>query len=417
MLLLFVLCCVATAQQWPLGDAHYALLGCEGAPNALASLSLSNDLLGETLHLQIDMAPFQSCFLCAQYPARYCNASVAPDHLYLTLDVASNVQVALLDSEDRLLLRREYAVESSRGLGQFASNVSLPLIEIAGECGAQLRLLVSVMLTLDEPANKDLFALAYDASAPALQCDPAYEATDLECVGTQTLYPLMYTVQSCVQWRESDPPLPPDALTQWSPLYWYHTLVMQNDTRLPPPLCGERADTLLFETRLYQQQCYGVAQDARCEWWDALLTRYVALWLDASLAGVSGNALVNASLEQMRALLERGCTRRQSCLVVALPRIADYYTLAMPIDNASLCAQLHDYFEANYAVVEQDWLALFTAWYRTTFRVLVYPSKETTTALLLFVMAVFFTLLSAVFAIGIAGFKMRVKVKKTAMRV
>lgn len=399
-------------QQYQWADSRYPLRGCGGAPNRLGGLTLTNDLAAQYLSLRFDLdRPFTSCYLCEQYAT--CGA-VSPDSLYLALDAHANLQLLLMrDGQPQAL--HQYNVESDLGQRILVSNLTLPLADLglAAPCGARLQLLVGALLTLDEPVNKDLYALAYTpGTAAAVNCTPhaLYDAMGINCADTPLLYPIVYEVRQCVATR-NETPVPPVELRQWQPLYWYHTLLFDNATALPPPLCGEPIDVALFRTRLYQQWCYGVAVNRTCEWWDQLLVRYAVLWLNAARAA-DDTVMVRVALEQMRSLLERSCAQRHTCITAPLPVIADYYTALEAADNASLCRELRDYFEAHYHQPAEDFMSQFEAWYRSTFHALIYPDRAFTTKAVLFVMGVFFTLLFMVFGVGIGGFQMRVKVKK-----
>jgi hypothetical protein len=433
LLLLLAATIRSQQQQFQLADSRYPPDGCNGSANALGALTLANDVLGQFLQLRFELnSSFHSCYLCEQYRlAQYCaNSSAGADSIYLTLDAQTNLQVLLLDAHsDQPVALRAFDLASDLGRNEFASNLTLPLADLGlagrAHCGARLRLLVMALLTIDEPVSKDLVALAYTrGAAQAINCtDHAlYQAANIDCRATPLLYPVWYEVRDCAPLRD-ETPLPPAVLRQWPPLYWYHALVMDNSSALPLALCGERLDTLLFRTRLYQQQCYAAVPSdptAACEWWDRLLVRYLVLWLNGARANTSDNLLVHVSLEAMRAQLERTCTRRASCLVAELPDFGDYYTRAddaeveaiEAVDNATLCAELRDYFEAHYRATERDFLALFEAWYRSTFNALIYPDSAFTTKTVLFVLTVFCAVLLAVFGVGIAGFQMRVKVRK-----
>ena len=411
---------IAQQHQW--ADSRYPLASCNGTmPNRLGSLVLASDLDAHALQLRVDLTqPFYSCYLCEQYG--HC-ATIPADAIYLTLDAQTNMQVLLLDDADQPVALHHYEVESDRGQHRFVANLTLPLADLnrTAQCGARLRLLVAALLTIDEPVNKDLFALAYTPGAPAINCTPhaLYEAMNIDCAVTPLLYPLVYDTLPCITLSHAgDQPLPPAVLLRRTPLYWFHALVLDNTTALPLPLCGEALDALLFRTNLYQQQCYGVKADPSCEWWDQLLTRYLVLWLNAARDGAGNNTLVYGALESMRAQLERACGQRRSCLVVKLPVVGDYYTGPDgedDADNETLCRALRDYFEAHYREVEGDFLALFEAWYRSTFHALIYPDHAFTTKTVLFTMSIFFTLLFLVFGVGVAGFRMRIKVKKPTL--
>lgn len=415
---------VATQSQYQWADSRYPLAACNGTlPNRLGTLLMASDLDAHSLQLRVDLAQsFYSCYLCEQYGgSQYCGA-ISPDAIYLTLDAQTNLQILLLDDQDQPVALRQYDVESDLGLHRFIANLTLPVTDLnrTAQCGTRLRLLVAALFTIDEPVNKDLYALAYTPGASAINCTPhaLYEAMSIDCAATPLLYPIIYDTVPCVTLLSggaAEPALP-TILYERGALYWFYTLVFDNTTTLPPDLCGEPLDALLFRTQLYQQQCYGVRTAGACEWWNDLLTRYLVLWLNAERDRAGENTVMRATLEAMRAQLERTCNRRNSCLVVPLAPVRDLYTDGDDgEDNETLCLALRDYFEAHYREAESDFLALFGAWYRSTFHALIYPDRAFITKAMLFAMCVFFTLLFLVFGVGVAGFRMRIKVRKPTL--
>lgn len=347
--------------------------------NAFGGLTLSYDLMGRTLQLQLWMDPRQqSCRLCAISPD-YCNASepaLAPDTSY-------NLRIVSLRDSGAI-----YASQFSLQGLQWETDAVLPWqsdTDPTTLCGQRYKLHLSFLLHVQHPLERDMPAVAQFARGDWVNCSGA----ELSC-RLAPRYPIVdLHVDNCLRTIAT----PPKDYDSHSPLFW------RLNPRLwptnPLTLCGEPLDRLLQRLRPEDWLCdpLNALYVKPLPWYELAMELTVA-WLDGCLAhqetslvvDTSGNNTNNTRVttqsayacawlddETLRALdaLERTCPQRQLDVAMeetVLANLTVQLRDRRPAHHDAECAQLpasHDVMLPYYARHLGDW----QLW---TFQYLVY---------------------------------------------
>ena len=413
--------------------------------NILGYLSIKNDLLGRNLIITYNLSsPFYSCYLCSQY-AEYCaNASVPVEYIYLTTNILYNLQILTLDNNDEPLKVYTFNVESELGYKQFQSNITIPIDMLfqgntttttkKSHCHNTYSFLMIGLITIDAFATKEIVTLTHPPIIPGnnrtILCRPGPQYTQLgiDCNKVPIIYPITYTVDECLLLSEPNQTIVTQPINYYPPLYWYSEMVFDNTTPSGAfTICGERYDTLLFKSGLYQAVCYrSPSHGAKIQksWWITLFLQVMSLESNVGDQQQQQRShLTTMVIQEARDLLERHCgefnvaSRR---LLAINMKIANLYSggLTPYINQTELCLGLYEYFETHYNHTKNDnFFHLFNLWYIEMFKFIIYPDKTTETKIYLAIGLTTFIILFMICAIGILQFTLKVKVKKTNQNV
>lgn len=240
--------------------------------NAFGGITLSYDLMGRALQLQLWMDPRQqSCRLCA-ISAQYCNASEAA----LSPDTSYNLRVVSLRSNGAV-----YASQFSLQGLSYATDAVLPwqgdteVAELDGLCGHHFRLHLSFILHLQQPLERDVPAVAQFARGDWVNCSGA----ELSCRLAPRYPTIDVNVDNCLR-THSFPAIEYDT---HSPLFWRlnPTLWPTNPLRL----CGESLRSLFERLRPEDWLCDPVnALYVKPLPWYELAMETTVAWLDGCLS-------------------------------------------------------------------------------------------------------------------------------------
>jgi hypothetical protein len=299
-----------------LSDLQYAVAQCKiasrgAAGNAFSLLNhfgnatLDNNLLGTQLRLTFALDPQQrSCRLCTVQQS-YCQASFGPanstDRLHLASDTSYNVRVVSLGDDDSSAVSHSLLLPP----GQNALTLAVP----GQRCGQPLQLVVQAILTVESPAQRDIFVQAREPAHQLLR-NCSQTLSDLACRLAPQFYYVAYRVQNCVASQRGSAPLPPVLVTQRSYTHQYYEAVAMRDTETRDAL---RALSLCGESwlALYERARLEIYCDA-----DQALFVAPKPWYRAALATTAAwrsgrrDMAVALALEQ----LERLCVARDEVL-------------------------------------------------------------------------------------------------------
>jgi len=419
MLLLLLLLLSFSCAQYVVSDLKYGIPTCAGnVSNQLGLVTLQNDLLAQTLTFRFSAstAPAYSCYLCQSYPtSSYCNTSISAS-IYPAPGLVSDLLLLLLDANGTATAVRRYNMNESGVV-----SISLSDLSPTQSCGNPLRLIALLLLTLDVPVAKDLVGMLHHQPAiEAVPCVPSalYAQIGLDCAVTPLVTPILYRPSACLLLDNGEQAAevitPP--LIYYPPLWWYRAFLLGGAAVPAHSLCGERYDTLLYASSLYQANCNG--EDVLTPWY-ALATEMAALQLAAQRQGALGLE-VNATLREALDLLGRHCEPRQcgaqpDCFESTLLRIRQCYSGVAELGELDLYAQcdaLRAYFNATYP---PDAFTAFHAWFYEAFKFLILPDKQMEVKAILLISTMFFLPLCAGIVLGVLVFKIRVKRKDQAL--
>jgi len=225
LLILFVISLTAATQEYRFADLGFSPLTdhCpdDGAviPNVLATLRISNDLLGQRVTLSFDTSDASadySCYLCARYASpAYCATALNSSQVYLSDDVDDTYNVQILDRQSHTLT--SYSVPSDSGRGVFLPNLTVVLSQSdAVACGARLVFLVGALFAVELPNtshSRDFLTLALDHAAgpeSAISCEADVDASlltqmSIDCAQHPFLSPIVYQTSQCIETGVTDP--------------------------------------------------------------------------------------------------------------------------------------------------------------------------------------------------------------------
>ncbi len=437
LILLLVLVTIITSSNivYEISDIKYTTPRCvingTSMNNMLGRVVIKNDLLSNSLVITYKLSDsFYSCYLCSQY-TEYCNNPVPSEYIYLTTNILYNLQLLTLDSNNTPQKVYSFNVESELGYKLFDSNITIPLNYIfpsnQSHCLETYSFLLVGLITIDAVNNKEVVTIVQPPRVVGgndnFLCKPSvlYTQIGIDCNMLPLIYPIRYTVDSCVKMKNISTPNIHPILTYYPPLYWYSEMVFDPSMSTSGKmLCGERYDSRFFRSGLYQAVCYNShshQENVTKYWWMTLFINLLSLESTISEDELSRSPLVREIIYEARDLLERQCDpfhtiMRGSPAIIA--RIARLYKSRTPVNQTELCLDLYHYFEKNYNQTRGDdsFIHLFNLWYIELFKFIIYPDKIVETKVVLSVGLTFFFLLFLVMAIGIIQFRLKVKVKK-----
>ena len=236
-----------------IGDLQYGVPSCTvnnaSLLNSLGQLTLSTDLLGRYVTLQVRPDATQiSCRLCA-INASYCTQTFAqaglPAPLHLTIGSNYNLKTIFL-TENASAIVVPHELDASNGLLTLDTHAMSPYTTQSNPdtlCGNVYRLVVFILMTSDSPLRRDYFAVVGDANSPTTPCDQQATLAGLSCRLAPRFAYTELRVQNCL--ASGVMPLPPPLVTPTihSVLYW-----QANRNQWPsgplPRVCGEDWATL-----------------------------------------------------------------------------------------------------------------------------------------------------------------------------
>lgn len=402
--------------------------------NRLGHLTITNDILSNNLVITYNLSDsFYSCYLCSQY-TEYCNIPVSSEYIYLTTNILYNLQLLTIDSNNTPQKVYTFNVESELGYKSFNSNITIPLNMIFpsndSHCQRTYSFILVGLITIDAVNNKEIVTITQPSLANNNNSFPCISSTQytqigIDCNMLPIIHPIQYTVDNCVEVERPNTTTIPGKypiLTYYPPLYWYSEMVFDTTvTTSNKILCGERYDSRLFRSGLYQAVCYNSHQhqeNVTKYWWMVLFINLLSLESTISGDELSAPPSVKEVIYEARDLLERQCDPYHTIMRGSPPvlnKIISLYKNRVPVNQTELCLDLYHYFEKNYNQSRGDdsFIHLFNLWYIELFKFIIYPDKIVETKVVLSVGLTFFFLLLLVMAIGIIQFRLKVKVKKT----
>ncbi len=437
--------------QYEISDIKYQTPMCtingSSMDNILGHMKIMNDLLGENLIITYNLSrSFYSCYLCSQYP-EYCGVLISSEYIYLTTNILYNLQLLTIDANNTPQKVHTFNVESELGYKTFNSNITIPFNMLfpyndnnsnnnddGSYCLKNYSFLIVGLITIDIVNNKEIVTITHppiNSNSNPISCNPSPQYTQLgiDCNMVPLLYPIRYTIDSCVKtkiYNASSPSIYYPTLTYYPPLFWYYEMVFDDLLSTKETiLCGQRYDEILFGSGLYQAVCYNSKshQDEITKyWWVNLFIQLLSLESNVDgLYDTSGiSPIVREVIYETRDLLERNCDSRRKIMKggsqpMVLGKIKGLYRNQSSINQTELCVELYHYFEKNYNQTRGDnnFIHLFNRWYIEIFKFIIYPNKIVETKVVLSVGLTFFFLLFLVMAIGILQFRLKVRVKKT----
>lgn len=444
---LLLLCMTTMTSDYEIADIKYTTPKCVingiAMNNTLGHMTIKNDLLGNNLIITYNLSnSFYSCYLCSKY-SEYCGNPISSEYIYLTTNILYNLQLLTLGSNNNNTPQKVHSfnVESELGYKAFNSNITIPLNILfpsnKSHCLETYSFLLVGLITIDIVNNKEIVTIIQPSSSTntsgtdSFQCIPSLQYTQIgiDCNMLPIIHPIRYTVDKCIDTSSStsnnNPNPPPSSiLTYYPPLYWYSEMVFDETMSVSSKLlCGERYDSRLFKSGLYQAVCYNSArhqENIAKYWWMTLFIQL--LGLESTIGGeqLDKSEFVREVIYEARDLLERQCdpfhtTMRRGGSPSVLGKITSLYNARATVNQTELCLDLYHYFEKNYNETRGDdsFIHLFNLWYIELFKFVIYPNKIVETKVVLSVGLTFFILLFLVMAIGIIQFRLRVKVKKT----
>lgn len=239
--------------------------------NAFGGITLSYDLMGRALQLQLWMDPRQqSCRLCA-IAEQYCNASEPA----LSPDTSYNLRVVSLRSNGAVYAS-QFAIQ---GL-QYETDAVLPwqgdteAAQLDGLCGHFFRLHLSFILHLQQPLERDVPAVAQFARGDWVGCGGA----ELSCRLAPRYPTINVSVDNCLRTHSSAP----TEYDSHSPLFWRLNAPLWPTN--PLRLCGESLQELFERLRPEDWLCDPVnaLYVKPLPWYELAMEMGVA-WLDGCL--------------------------------------------------------------------------------------------------------------------------------------
>ena len=440
----------SSGQNYEISDIKYTtpkcvINGTTAMDNILGHLRIENDLLGNNLIITYNLSSsFYSCYLCSQY-GQYCGTSVSSEYIYLTTNILYNLQLLTLDSNNTPQKVYTFNVESELGYKSFNSNITIPLNMIfpsssnKTHCSKTYSFILVALITVDAVNNKEIVTITQPPKTIVLNdtsflciSSAQYTQIGIDCNMVPVIQPIRYTVDKCVDIIDSNSSTSDNntthhLLTYYPPLYWYSEMVFDESmTTSGTILCGERYDSRLFKSGLYQAICYNSErhqENISKYWWMNLFIQLLSLESNIDASSIENKSQpMREVIYEARDLLERQCDPFHTIMrgsPVVLAKINSLYGGRVNINQTELCLDLYHYFEKNYNQTRGDdsFVHLFNLWYIELFKFIIYPNKIVETQVVLAVGITFFFLLFLVMAFGILQFRLKVKVKKQSVSI
>ncbi len=310
-LVLFLCCCACRGIAITLSDLQYPVPLCPvstPAPtNSFGQFRFAVDLLGHALTLTAELDPSQvSCRLCA-INAAHCNSSLTG--LHVTQGTGYNIRVIALNGAGNTTTTRSYALEPGVTTVSLGVRAVFPFGIAQTLCGSRYRVVVLLLLSSEQPVERDFLAIVADAASPFVRCDPRAPPQGLSCrLATRFPY-IELSFQNCVlndtRSHQNDDPPDDDLLASiHSTLYWH-----QNRDLWPlrvPTLCDESWAVVWDRTAPQNYMCSQTAAlyIKPMPWYEAAL--------EAGTAYFNGHGRLDPVLLQTLDTLELYCEARQS---------------------------------------------------------------------------------------------------------
>ena len=386
VLLLVLAVSTATSGAAVLADIQYTVPNClvedHTLANSFGELALTNDVLtGQQLQLGVTLDDTQtSCKLCQLLPARDCDAPLGnASNLRLASDTRYNVRVWVADDAAPLDRSAEFSLVLQDGRA-----VSIDTSDaITASCGQTLRLVVTVLATIDHPRRRDFVLIATDSPDDVMPCMQVPSQQALSCHTTLSYYYVTHAVRNCLATTTGgeETRLARERL-YYDPYHYYYELVYQNNAESlgvsSAVLCGESWVSIFKRARLDE---YCAAPDLALyvrmkPWYEAAL-----LTMSAWLNGRQQETVVWLAL----ATLERSCAQRDTVQLDLNDTI--FYNMSLllreaaPVNGQETVCSWLPVVASN---ITRPWYVThITDWYFDTFKYLLplnadMPSKAMT---------------------------------------